>query len=73
MKPAMDLQTAKVRFAELNAELNRKAAAGEITVADASRLDSAMARLAETIRAIEGDAVMSGEDANRQNRKAPRE
>jgi hypothetical protein len=71
LKPVLDLQAARVRFAELNAQITRQASSGEITAVDAARIEGELARLGDLIQQLEGTSVESGADANARNRRLP--
>jgi len=71
LKPALDLQAARVKYAELNAALTRAASTGNISANEASRAEAELNRLGCLIVLMEGGELMSGEDANARNRRGP--
>jgi hypothetical protein len=71
LKPVLDLQAARVKFAEMNAALTRAASTGNISAQDAAKAEAELNRLGCLIAPMEGDELMSGEDANARNRRLP--
>jgi hypothetical protein len=71
LKPAIGLQTARVKFAEMNSALTRAALNGSMSAVEVAKAEGELARLGDLIRQLEGTSVESGEDANQRNRRGP--
>jgi hypothetical protein len=71
LKPVLDLQAARVKYAKMNAALTRAASTGNISAHDAAKAENQLNDLAVLIQQLEGTSVESGESANARNRRGP--